>query len=344
MMKDVGTDTYGEKRGIPFSLLMAAGFLALVLVVAASISFGSADMQLHTAWAAIFNFDPAKTEHQIIHNLRFPRTIADVIVGCSLAMTGAIMQGTTRNPLADSGLMGISSGAGLAMALCMAFLPDRTYAQTMLYACLGAGAATGLTYGVASLSKRGMTPQRLVLAGMSVSMLFAALSSFVAIKYNIGQALAFWTAGGTASTTWKELSIISPLFAVGVLAAIALAPSVTLLSLGDDVASGLGLPTGRIKGISTLIVLVLTGLSVLIVGPISFVGLIIPHVVRYMAGVDYRYIIPLSGLYGATFMVGADLFGRLINRPNETPVGIIFAIIGVPVFLYLSRRQKGELG
>lgn len=109
------------KKGVPFSLLMAAGFLALVLIVAASISFGSADMQLHTAWAAIFKFDPAKTEHQIIHNLRFPRTIADVIVGCSLAMTGAIMQGTTRNPLADSGLMGISSGAGLAMALCMAF-------------------------------------------------------------------------------------------------------------------------------------------------------------------------------------------------------------------------------
>lgn len=161
------------------------------------------------------------------------------------------MQGTTRNPLADSGLMGISSGAGLAMALCMAFLPDRTYAQTMLYACLGAGAATGLTYGVASLSKRGMTPQRLVLAGMSVSILFAAFSSFVAIKYNIGQALAYWTAGGTASATCKELSIISPLFAVGVLAAIALAPSVTLLSLGDDVASGLGLPTGRIQDFHT---------------------------------------------------------------------------------------------
>lgn len=187
-----------------------------------------------------------------------------------------------------------------------------------------------------------MTPQRLVLSGISISMLFGALSSAVAIKYNIGQALTYWTAGGTASAKWSELLAITPLFLIGTTAAIILSPSVTVLSIGEEVATGLGLNTKRVKAISTLIVLVLTGLSVVTVGPVGFVGLIVPHIVRYMVGVDYRYIIPASALFGAGFMVAADLLGRLINRPYETPLGIIFAIVGVPYFLYLSRKQRRE--
>jgi len=305
---------------------MILGFGLLFFLSAASISFGAADMRLATAWEAIVRFNPNLTEHQIIQTLRFPRTVADLMVGCSLAICGAIMQGTTRNPLADSGLMGISSGATFAMAFCMAFLPGRTYGQTILFACTGAAAATAMTYFIASLGKGGMTPQRLVLAGISISMLFGAFSQFLSIKYRLGHALAYWTAGGTAGAKWNELMMILPLFAVGVLASFWLSPSVTVL----------------VKGISTLIVLLLTGLSVIIVGPVGFVGLITPHIVRYMVGVDYRYIIPASGLYGALLTVFADLIGRLINKPYETPIGIIFAVIGVPYFLYLARKQRRE--
>lgn len=139
-----------------------------------------------------------------------------------------------------------------------------------------------------------------------------------------------------------ELLIVSPLFVGGVLLALALSPSVTLLSLGDDVASGLGIRSGLVKGLSTIIVLVLTGLAVVLVGPIGFVGLITPHIVRYMVGVDYRYIIPAVALYGALLTVSADLAGRLINKPFETPIGIIFSIIGVPYFLFLARKQRRE--
>lgn len=146
-----------------------------------------------------------------------------------------------------------------------------------------------------------MTPQRLVLAGMSISMLFGAFSSFIAIKYKIGQALDYWTAGGTASAQWNELAIIAPLFILGVICAIILSPSITILSFGEDVASGLGIRANRIKGFSTLIVLVLTGLSVIVVGPIGFVGLIVPHIMRHLIGTDYRYIIPASALYGGVF-------------------------------------------
>ena len=332
-----------QRRGaVNFTIYMVAGLGLLVLMSAASISFGAADMRLSTAWEAVFRFDPSITEHQIIQSLRLPRTVADIIVGCSLAVCGAIIQGTTRNPLADSGLMGISSGATFAMALTMAFFPASTYGQKMLFACIGAAVTTTMTYFIASMGKRGMTPRRLVPAGISISMLFGAFSQYVSLKYQLGQALAYWTAGGTAGAKWSELAIVAPFFAIGVLAAIALSPSVTVLSLGDDVATGLGLKTRLVKGISTVIVLLLTGLSVIVVGPVGFVGLITPHIVRYMVGVDYRYIVPASAVYGALLTVSADLVGRLINKPYETPIGIIFAVIGVPYFLYLARKQRRE--
>lgn len=325
-----------------FTLYMIIGFGLLVLVSAASISLGAADMRLSTAWRALFDFNPALTEHQIIQTLRFPRTLAGIIVGSSLAVCGALMQGTTRNPLADSGLMGISSGATFAIAACMAFLPERTYGQMVLFACVGAAITTGMTYFIASLGKRGMTPQRLVLAGISISMLFGAFSSYIAIKYKIGLSLAYWTAGGTAGAQWNELMMVTPLFLVGLLTAIALSPSVTVLSLGEEIATGLGMRIRLVKGLSTVVVLVLTGLSVIVVGPVGFVGLIVPHMIRHLVGVDYRYIIPGAALYGPLLTVTADLIGRMINRPFETPMGIIFSVIGVPCFLYLSRKQRRE--
>ncbi|UNK16196.1 iron ABC transporter permease [Paenibacillus sp. N3/727] len=332
----------GYNGRLKFSLFMLAGIVLLILVTAASISFGAADMSLELAWGAVFNFDPAITEHHIIHVFRLPRTVADIVVGCSLAVCGAIMQGTTRNPLADSGLLGISSGSTFAIALCMAFLPGRTYVETMIYSCMGAAITTAITYYLASVGKRGMTPQRLVLAGMSISMLFGSFSTYIAIKYDIGQDLAYWTAGGTANVEWMQLAYVSPLFVMGVIWAIALSPSITILNFGEELAAGLGLRVKLIKGSSTVIVLILTGLSVIVVGPIGFVGLIIPHIVRFIIGVDYRFIMPASALYGAVFMVGADLLGRMLGRPHETPLGIIFALIGVPYFLYLVRKQRRE--
>jgi len=327
---------------LSFTMYMVVGLGLMILMSAASISFGAADMRLATAWEAIFRFDPTLTDHQIIQTLRLPRTAADLMVGCSLAVCGAIMQGTTRNPLADSGLMGISSGAAFAIALCLAFMPGYAYWQMMLFACMGAALATGMTYFIASLGKRGMTPQRLVLAGLSISMLFGALSQYLAINYNLGRALAFWTAGSTAGAQWGELLMITPLFIAGVLLAVALSPSVTVLNLGDEVAGGLGIRSGLVKGLSTIVVLVLTGLAVVVVGPVGFVGLITPHIVRYLVGVDYRYIIPAAAVYGALLTVSADLAGRLINKPFETPIGIIFSIIGVPYFLFLARKQRRE--
>lgn len=331
-----------KKQNIKFLLYMVVGVCLLVLAFFCSISFGAADMDLKLAWGALFRFDPTIMEHQIIRTLRFPRTVADMMVGSSLAVAGAIMQGTTRNPLADSGLMGISLGASFAMAVCFAFFPGRTYGETMFYTCVGAALATFMTYFFASVGRRRMTPQRLVLAGLSISMLFGALTSYIAIKYDIAQDLTYWTAGGTASAKWGELFMTMPVFLISIVTAVMVSPSIIVLSLGEEIAAGLGLKTNTVKGIATVVVFLLTGLSVVIVGPIGFVGLLVPHIVRFSIGVDYRYIIPGCVLYGAIFLVAADLFGRLINKPFETPLGIIFAVIGVPYFLYIARKQRRE--
>lgn len=325
-----------------FIFYMVIGLILLLITVVFSILLGAADMSLKTAWDAVFNFNPMITEHHIIQTLRLPRTVACLIVGSSLSVCGAIMQGTTRNPLADSGLMGISSGAMLSIAICMVFLPQASYEMTMVFAFAGAALATFITYFTASLGKGGASPQRLILAGISISMLFSAFAQYLSIKYHLGHALMYWSAGGTANATWGQLLFVTPFFLIGIIAAIVISPSITILNLGEDVAVGLGLKTNTTKIVSTIIVLLLTGLSVIVIGPVSFVGLIIPHMVRHFVGSDYRHIIPATIVYGALFTLAADIVGRLINKPFETPVGIIFSLIGVPYFLYLSRKQRRE--
>ncbi|WP_138754573.1 FecCD family ABC transporter permease [Paenibacillus sinopodophylli] len=323
-----------------FAMLMLAGLVLLLLAAAASISFGAARMDLTTAWTALFSFDSKLMEHQIVRFLRAPRTIADIMVGASLAAAGAIMQGSTRNPLADSGLMGINAGAALAMAIALAFFPGSPYTTLLLICFIGAGAGAGFTYLTASFSRKGMTPQRLVLAGLSITMLFGAIGTFISLIFKIGQALSYWTSGSVAGATWHELALVAPWFIAGLALALGLAPSITILNLGDEIARSVGQRVLLVKLLSVLAVLILAGLSVVLVGPIGFVGLIIPHMMRFMVGVDYRHIIPSAALYGAVFMLAADLVGRLINRPNEIALGIIFAIVGVPFFLLISRKER----
>lgn len=213
----------------------------------------------------------------------------------------------------------------------------------ILYSFIGAGAGAGIVYGIGSLAKGGLTPARLVLAGAAFSALLSALSEGVALYFKIGQDLAFWYAGGLAGTKWFQLQVMSPWVIAALIGAIILSRSITMLSLGEDIARGLGQRTGLVKLAGALVVLILAGASVAVVGAVGFVGLIIPHLTRYLVGVDYRWIIPCSAVLGALLVVGADLTARMINPPHETPVGAIIALIGVPFFLYLARKERREL-
>ncbi|SOC00444.1 FecCD family ABC transporter permease [Brochothrix thermosphacta] len=327
---------------IRLSLFLAIGVLLIVLLVLLSVALGAASIELSTTWQAFTQFDSDNTQHQIIRSLRLPRTLADIIVGSSLAVTGAMMQATTRNPMADSGLMGISSGAAFAVALSMALFPGQSHIQLIIFACIGAAVSTTITYGLAMMGKRPMSPQRLILSGIAVSMLFSALSSLISLQFHLGQSMTYWFSGGSASVNWDDLQIIAPFFFITIIISISIGRGLTLINLGDEIAAGLGAKVSIIKLVTVILVFVLSALSVMLVGPISFVGLIVPHVVRFFVGIDYRAVIPASIVYGAVFLLLADLVGRLINRPNETPLGIIFAMIGVPFFLFLSNRTRRE--
>lgn len=330
-------------RPVAATFILFGGICTLAFGLAVSISLGAADIKLATVWEAIIRFNPELTQHQIIQELRMPRALAGAMVGACFATAGAIMQGMTRNPLADPGLLGVNAGAGFVLALCFAYLPGLPFHQLILFSFAGAALGAGLVYGIGSLAKGGLTPVRLALAGAAVGALLVALSEGIAIYYHIAQDLAFWYAGGVAGTKWLQVNILAPWVAAGMTGALLLSRSITVLSLGDEIASGLGQRTGLVKLAGTAIVLVLAGAAVSAVGSIGFVGLVIPHVARYLVGVDYRWIIPCSAMLGSLLMVLADIGARMINPPYETPVGAIIALIGVPFFLYLARKERREL-
>ncbi|MBA2875252.1 iron complex transport system permease protein [Anoxybacillus caldiproteolyticus] len=324
-------------------MVLVVGVLAIVFGIALSISVGAANIHLSTVWEAIVHYNSNQTEHAIIRDLRLPRALADVLVGASFAVAGAIMQGMTRNPLADAGLLGLNAGSALMVAVCFAFLPGLSYNSLILFSFLGAAVAAGLVYGISSLARGGLTPVRLVLAGAAVSALLTALSEGIAIHFQLSQELAFWYAGGVAGVKWSQLKVMTPWLVIALVGALLLSRSITLLSLGDEVATGLGQKTVLVKMVGTIIVLLLAGVSVSAVGPIGFVGLVVPHFARFFVGVDYRWIIPCSAVIGGGFMIIADIGARMINPPYETPIGVLFALIGVPFFLYVSRKGRREI-
>ncbi|MNO23541.1 Iron-uptake system permease protein FeuB [compost metagenome] len=341
------THPEGEKqlksRPAAALVILIAGLGAIIFGLALSVSVGAADIRLASVWEAVFHFNPELPQHQVIRELRIPRALAGALVGACFAVAGAIMQGMTRNPLADSGLLGLNAGASVGLALAFAFAPSLSFVYIMLYCFIGAAAASILVFGIGSLSHSGLTPLRLTLAGAAVSALLLAISQGIAILFHLSQDIAFWMAGGIGGTSWTQLRIMFPWVAAALIGSLMISRSITLLSLGRDVAAGLGQRTRLVQTTGILIVVVLAGAAVSVVGPIAFVGLIIPHVTRFLVGVDYRWIIPCSAVLGSVLIVFADIAARLINAPYETPLGALIAVIGVPFFIYLASKRKGGL-
>ncbi|MCE4049852.1 MULTISPECIES: iron ABC transporter permease [Bacillaceae] len=317
-------------------------FFGLALLLASmglSIIYGAADISISTVWQSIFHYDPQSTQHQIIHRLRWPRAVAAALIGAALAVSGAIMQGMTRNALASPSVMGVTAGAGFMIAISFAFLPSASNLVLMLLAFLGAGLGTLLVFSIGALSKRGLTPIKLALAGSAVTALLSSISTGIALFFDIAKDISFWYAGGVAGVQWISIKLLLPAVIVGLVIALFISRSITVLSLGEDVAAGLGQRTGLVKFLGTIAVLVLTGAAVAVGGTIGFVGLVIPHIVRFIVGPDYRLIIPCSAVVGALLLVISDVGARVINPPFETPLGAITVLIGVPFFLYLARRE-----
>ena len=270
-----------------------------------------------------------------------PRAISAALVGASLAVSGAIMQGMTRNPLASPSIMGVTDGAAFALVLMLAFFPAVSNLGLTLAALIGAGVAVVLVFLIGSLSTSGLTPVKLALAGVAIGTMLRSVSSLISLHFQLEKEMGFWLAGGLAGTSWTSVKILLLLGIIGLFFSLIISRSITVLSLGDDIATGLGQNNLIIKIIGILAVLILTGSAVSIAGAVGFVGLIVPHITRFIMGTDYRWIIPASAVFGALLLILSDITSRLINAPFETPVGAITSLIGVPFFLYLARNSGG---
>ena len=328
-----------NSRPIVALLIIIGGLVALLFSIGFSIAFGAVDIHLATVWSAVFHFNPELTAHQIINELRMPRAVTAALVGAFLAVSGAIMQGMTRNPLASPSIMGVTDGAAFAIAIALAFFAGTTYIGLMLWSFAGAGLGAALVFMIGAFSKGGLTPVKLALAGTAVGALLSSFSTAIGIHFRVAQDLSFWFFGGVAGTSWTSVQLLFPVGVVGLILAFMLARSITVLSLGDEVAKGLGQRTMIVKVLGTIVVLVLTGAAVSVAGAVGFIGLVIPHITRFLVGLDYRWIIPCSAVLGGLLLVLADIGARMVNPPFETPVGAITALIGVPFFLYLARRD-----
>jgi len=310
----------------------------LLLAILGSIAFGAADIDAATVWASVIAFNPEESSHLIIQTLRLPRALAAVLVGAALAVAGAIMQGLTRNPLADTGLLGVEAGAALSVVGAVFFLKISSLAAYSLFAFTGAGLAAAAVYMLGAAGRGGVTPFKLTIAGAAVSALLSSFTTFILLSnQRTLEEVRFWLVGSVAGRNLTLIGDAAPYILIGLAVALLLGRQITTLALGEDVAKGLGQNIAWVKAVCAIVVVVLAGTSVALAGPIGFVGLVIPHVVRFFVGQDYRWILPYAMLAGSIFLVSADLAGRLIARPSELAVGIMTALIGGPVFIFLVR-------
>lgn len=316
--------------------------ILIVAVTFISIIYGTKDISLHIIWQSIVNFDKSDPDHQIIRSNRIPRAIAVLCVGAFLAVAGAIMQGITRNYLASPSLMGVNDGSAFVITLAVVFIPGLANYQMILLSIAGSAMGAALVFGFGSLIRNGLSPVRLAIIGTVIGTFLSSLATAIAMYFQVSQTIAAWYNTKIHTVNMDMLLMSIPFGAVGLVLALICARAITITSLGEDIATGLGQKTKAIRYLSMFAVVLLTGTSVALVGKIAFVGLVIPHIVRFIVGIDYRNIIPCSILIGALFLSLCDLVSRYLNFPFETPIGVVTAFIGIPFFLYLIRSRGGQ--
>lgn len=325
-----------NRRPWLLGLLLLVG---LVLLASYSLTVGARHIPLPTIWKALVNYDPSQVDELLVQTLRVPRLLLAVACGISFGVAGALMQGITNTPMASPSIMGVNSGAALGLAVAMILLPDSSLNVAVLFAFGGAALATVIIMALANRNGSRMSPVFLALAGTAVSAVLLAITQALVVYFDVAQDLSYWTAGGISGVRMPQVLLLWPWTLIGVVMAVSLSKSVTLLSFGEEMAIGLGGHMGRIRFLAGVAVLILCGSAVAIAGPIGFVGLVTPHMARQLVGIDYRKVIPITALLGAILLVGADLVVRSVAAPFEIPLGAITALIGVPFFLYLANRK-----
>lgn len=310
----------------------------LVLLMCASIVYG----YTQTSWKMVldaFQNNNGSNEHIVIETVRLPRALIAVAVGSSLAISGVLMQTLTKNPLASPGIFGVNAGAGFAVVVAVTLFSVSNLQAFAWISFLGAAVAAIAVYIIGSAGRDGLTPMKLTLAGAAMSAMFASFTQgFLVINEAAFEQVLFWLAGSVEGRKIEILTNVLPYLLIGWVGSIFIASKMNVLSMGEDVAKGLGVNTVSLKIIVAIIVILLAGGSVAIAGPIGFIGIVIPHLTRYIIGIDHRWLIPFSGALGGVLLLVADILARYIIMPQEIPVGVMTAIIGTPFFIYIARK------
>ncbi|MBF4161459.1 FecCD family ABC transporter permease [Nocardioides acrostichi] len=324
-------------RGSLVGLVVLGGLLVLACLL--SLAVGSRSIPLGTVLHVLLHPDGSDAS-MIVHTLRVPRTALGLAVGTALGTAGALMQGHTRNPLADPGLLGVEAGASFAVVVGIYAFGITQLSGYAWFALAGAGLASAAVFAIGS-SRGGPNPVSLVLAGTAVSALLYSVAQAILLRdVDTLDDYRFWAVGSVAGRDLDVLLEVLPFLLVGMLLAAVSASTLNLLQLGDDVAASLGLHPMRHKVVGILAVMLLTGAATAACGPVGFVGLVVPHVARFFSGVDYRWVLPYSALIGALLVIATDILGRVVVRPAELQVGIVMALVGGPVFIWLVRRSR----
>ncbi|GAA1116314.1 FecCD family ABC transporter permease [Nocardiopsis metallicus] len=328
------------KGGWSRGLGLVAATAALVAAAFGSVLIGNYPVTLADVAAALSGSPESDVERIILH-IRVPRTVTGLLAGIALGVAGTVMQGLTRNPLAEPGLLGINSGAALAVVLAMAGFGITATAGYLWFAFAGAAVAAVLVYALGSLGLGGATPVKLALAGAAFTALFGAVTSMITLQdSSTMDDYRYWVVGSLTRSDGTDLSVVAPFLLLGVVLAVALTRTLNALALGDDLARSLGTRLWTNRAVAALAVVLLAGGATAIAGPIGFVGLVVPHVARMITGPDYRWVMAWTVVLAPTLLLIADTLGRILLQPQQLQVGIITAIAGAPFFLYLVRNRR----
>ncbi|WP_241968436.1 iron chelate uptake ABC transporter family permease subunit [Streptomyces sp. ICBB 8177] len=324
--------------GRALGLIACLGVLAVVLLL--SLAIGAKSIPPHSAFDALFHFD-GSDEELVVRQQRFPRTALGLEVGVALGLAGALMQALTRNPLADPGILGVNSGASAAVAVAVGFLGLNGTLSYVWFAFAGAALVSVVVYALGSAGRTAATPVRLALAGTAVTAALTAFTSAVLLlKPDAFDQFRYWNVGSVVGRDASVIWQVMPFVTVGAVLALGLGRSLNALALGEDSGRALGVRPGRTRALGALAVTLLCGAATAAVGPIGFVGLVVPHLARFLTGPDQRWVLPYSAVLAPALLVGSDVLGRVVARPGEVEVGIVTAFLGAPVFIALARGGR----
>jgi iron complex transport system permease protein len=319
---------------------LAAALGVLLLCVMLSIAVGAKPIPLATVWDALWSND-GSYDHSVVYELRLPRTVLGIFVGAALGLAGALMQGLTRNPLAEPGILGINSGASAAVVVSLFAFGVTSASGHMWFAFAGAGITAVLVYALGSRGRTGATPVRLALAGTAVAaVLQGIIYAIFALDDFVFDRVRFWLVGSLVGRGLETFVQVWPFLTVGIVLALCLGPALNTIALGEDLAAALGARINRTRLLAAVAIVLLCGGATASAGPIWFVGLTVPHVARALVGPDHRWLLPYSAVLAAILLTGADTVGRIVLPNGELEVGIITALVGAPVFIALVRRRK----